>query len=368
MNVLALLAVTAAMAAPGPADAGLAARVGGPDTTGLSAEQLAGQRFVTGFEGGSVPRWLERRIERGRLAGVVLFADNFDTVAEAKRLVDELRSIRRPAGLRQPLLVMVDQEGGMVKRLPGPPTMSAEQMGEAGAGVARRQGEKTGRMLREIGINVDLAPVLDIGFGGGEIADTHRAFGSRAALVTRAGNAFASGLRSKGIAATAKHFPGFGRARLNTDDARQTIDASAKRLRRSDERPFRAFAGRGGELVMLSLATYPALDRRLPAGLSKPIATGELRRRAGFDGVSITDSLDAAAAHAVGGTGKVARLAAKAGTDLLLYASGDSAQAGAKELSADLRRGRLGRRGQVRGLGATGAGATGVASELSVRL
>lgn len=334
MNTLALLA-SAIVAATSPV-----APPQRPAVADLTLKQLAGQRVVTGFNGQSPPGWLKRRIGNGRLAGVVLFADNFDSLAEARQLTHELHAIKRPRGLRQPLLVMVDQEGGLVKRLPGPPAMSAEEMGSAGADVARRQGRKTGTLLRNAGVNVDLAPVLDVGHPGGEIAKTHRAFGSSPRRASLAGNAFASGVRSRGVAATAKHFPGFGRARLNTDDAVQTIRASKAALRR-DERPFQAFANRGGELVMLSLATYPALDPERPAALSRPIATSELRSRLGFRGVSVTDSLDAQAAQAVGGAGKVARLAAKAGTDLLLYSSAESAKVVADELATDLRTHRL---------------------------
>src|SRR5688572_14421547 len=89
-----------------------------PATAGLGDAQLAGQRIVTGFEGQSVPGDLRKRIAAGRLAGVILFASNFDSRSEARGLVAELQSIDRPRGLSDPLLVMVDQEGGLVKRLP----------------------------------------------------------------------------------------------------------------------------------------------------------------------------------------------------------------------------------------------------------
>lgn len=310
----------------------------------LSDRQLAGQRIVTGFPGRTPPAPLVRMIREGRVAGVVLFASNFATEAEARNLIARLREIRRPRGLRQPLLVAVDQEGGLVKRLPGAPTLSAAEMGAAGRSVAARQGTETGRYLRRLGFNVDLAPVLDLAVPGGEIARTARGFAPGPEGVIRTGLAFARGLKRGGVAATAKHFPGFGRARANTDDTAQTIATGREGLRSRDERPFRAFADEKGALVMLANAVYPALDGRLPAGLSRKIASHELRRVAGFSGVSITDSLDAAAITRLGPPAKVAGLAARAGTDLLLYSDLASATEAGEAMARDLRAGRLDRR------------------------
>lgn len=288
----------------------------------LGRPELAGQRIVAGFSGRTPPRSLERRIRRGRLAGVILFSGNFSGRADARRLTRRLRRIPREAGLRQPLLVMVDQEGGLVKRLPGPPCCSARELGRLGARRSGREGARTGRYLRRTGINVDLAPVLDVGRRGGAIDSTQRSFGRDPRRVAPAAAAFASGLRRRHVAPTAKHFPGLGRAPLSTDDATVRIQASKRRLRRRDELPYRRYIRRGARrrLVMLSTAVYPAFSRR-PAAFSRTIATGELRGRLGFEGVSITDALGTPAARSVGGPGKVARSAARAGVDLLLFTS-----------------------------------------------
>jgi beta-N-acetylhexosaminidase len=145
--------------------------------------------------------------------------------------------------------------------------------------------------------------------------------------VSRLGVGFARGLAAGGVAATAKHFPGLGAARINTDNAVQKIRLPAKKLRRNDERPYTSFTQAGGAMVMLSTAIYPALSKK-PAALSRAIATGELRDRLGFQGVSITDALGTVSAHVVGGPAKTAIAAANAGTDLVLYTSlGDAAKA-----------------------------------------
>ncbi|MGH2981598.1 MAG: glycoside hydrolase family 3 N-terminal domain-containing protein [Solirubrobacterales bacterium] len=291
---------------------------GGPDAGDLSLRELAGQRLVAGFGGERPPARLRRMIRRGELAGVVLFSDNFDDRREARRLIRGLQSIRRPRGLRDPLLAMVDQEGGLVKRLPGAPFASAAQMGRRGASFSRRQGRLTARNLARAGFNVDLAPVLDVGRAGGAIREEGRSFGATAARVSATGVRFAAALQAGGVQATAKHFPGLGAAEVNTDFGVERIELSKATLRSVDEAPFEGFIAGGGGLVMLSNAIYPAFSGR-PAVFTRAIATGELRQRLEFTGVSVSDALEAAAARAFGGPAKVARSAARAGTDLLLF-------------------------------------------------
>lgn len=308
----------------------------------LPVGQLAGQRIVVGLDGTGISPRLRKAVQAGHVAGVVLFAESFPTRAAGRRLIRRLQAIRRPAKLRDPLLVMVDQEGGLVKRVGGAPTASAAEMGERGAGFSRRQGRRTARNLRDLGVNVDLAPVLDLARPGGVIAATDRSFGTSARRVITTAIPFAEALQAGGVAATAKHFPGFGAATENTDFAVQRIDLSKRRLRAAEEAPFRAFVAAGGELVMLSTAIYPAFSER-PAAFARPIATRELRRRLGFEGVSVTDALNAVAARAFGGPAKAGIAAVRAGVDLLLFADLGSGQRARRALVRKLRAGRLDR-------------------------
>jgi beta-N-acetylhexosaminidase len=291
----------------------------------LTLPQLAGQRIVLGFEGTEVPAVVRRMIRTGRAAGAILFADNFPSRDAGRRLIRSIQSLPRPPGLRDPLLVMADQEGGLVKRIEGAPTASARTMGARGAAFSRAQGSRTARNLRNVGVNVDLAPVLDVARPGGTIAETDRGFGSSAGRVSATAVPFAAGLQGAGVAATAKHFPGLGAASLNTDFAVQRIGLSKQALRRIDEAPYRAFIAAGGEMVMLSTAIYPSLSPK-PAAFAPAVARGELRERLGFEGVTITDALDTVAVRAFGGPAKAGRAAARAGADLLLFA--DPGQAG----------------------------------------
>ena len=304
--------------------------------TTLPLQQLAGQRVVAGLQGTGISPRLRTAVREGRIAGVVLFEASFPSRAAGRRLIAGLQAIKRPPKLRDPLLIMVDQEGGLVKRFDGAPTLSARQMGNRGAAVSREQGQRTAANLRSLGVNVDLAPVLDVARPGGVIAETERGFGATAAKVEATAIPFAQALQAGGVAATAKHFPGFGAAGENTDFAVETIDLSKARLRAVDEAPFGAFVEAGGDLVMLSTAIYPAFSDQ-PAAFSRPIATGELRGRLGFEGVSVTDALGTVAVEDFGGPAKAGLAAVRAGVDLLLFNDLNGAESGWKALTAKLR-------------------------------
>ncbi len=323
---IALLIAVVALAAPAPAAAAW------PVPTWLDAaiptdDEMAGARVITGFSGRHPPKSLRRMISSGQVSGVILFDGNVGGVRAVRRLTSKLQAIHRPASTSQPLLVTVDQEGGLVRRLPGPPKPSAEVIGSRGATFAEGLGRSTGQSLSSMGVNVDLAPVLDLGRPGRAIEGEGRTYARTPTGVSEIGGAFARGLAAGGVAATAKHFPGLGAARINTDNAVQKIRLPAAKLRAADEQPFASFAQAGGAMVMLSTAIYPALSGK-PAALSRAIATGELRDRLGFQGVSISDSLGSVSARAVGGPAKTALAAARAGTDLILFTDlGDAARA-----------------------------------------
>jgi beta-N-acetylhexosaminidase len=151
-------------------------------------------------------------------------------------------------------------------------------------------------------------------------------------------------LEAGGVAATGKHFPGFGSARVNTDVAVQRVGLSKAELRRVDEAPYRRFVASGGAMVMLSTAIYPAFSSK-PAAFAPPIATGELRQRLGFAGVSISDSLDSVAVAAFGGPLRAGRAAARAGTDLLLFTDFEAGARAEAGLLAALRSKALSRAG-----------------------
>jgi beta-N-acetylhexosaminidase len=227
-----------------------------------------------------------------------------------------------------------------VRRLPGGPRHAAALVGRTATAVA--DGRAAGSALRAVGANVDLAPVADVCRPGSALERERRCYGRSAGRVTRLAGAFARGLRSRGVASTLKHFPGFGAAGRNTDFSAQLIRTSLGRLRAVDLRPFARLARRS-QVVMLSTAVYPARSSR-PAALAHAWATRELRGRLRFAGVSVTDALDTPATARFGGAGRLGVETARAGTDIALFAGGyGRGDRAARALASALRGGRLSR-------------------------
>jgi beta-N-acetylhexosaminidase len=222
---------------------------------------------------------------------------------------------------------MTDQEGGQVRRLSGAPVLSEKQIGQSAhpAAAVKAAGSGAAANLRSVGMNVNLAPVLDVYRQAGDFIDQFgRSYSNHAHTVSWLGEDFIKAQQHAGVAATAKHFPGLGAATRSqdTDAGPVTLNLSAATIRAIDEAPYRAAIAAGVKLVMVSWAVYPALDRKNPAGLSPAIVGGELRTRLGFKGVTITDALEAGALRAFGTFGHRAVLAAGAGMDLVLCSEG----------------------------------------------
>ena len=311
-----------------------------PERIAADPARLAGQRLVVRMEDAPTAGLLERA-RRGELGGVVLFPSEGVDPRVIDKGVGELRDAALVGGFEAPL-VAIDQEGGDVERLPDlPPSIAPARIeSEGGAETAREQGRRTGEALRELGIDVDLAPVLDIGGEGTFVAA--RAFSDDPGVVADLGTAFAAGLGEGGVAATAKHFPGLGTASADTDAGESVVETTREDLEPGLE-PFEAAIAAGVPLVMTANATYAALDDRAPATLSRATTTKLLRDELGFEGVVITDDLGAGSIVAAGiGEGEAALAAAEAGADLLLFALSDGSEA-AKALERGLRRGDLAR-------------------------
>jgi beta-N-acetylhexosaminidase len=287
--------------------------------------QLIGQKLVVRMAGVTPTADLLGRIRRGEIGGVILFGSNVTTAAALVKLTRTLRAAA-VAGGQPKLLIAVDQEGGSVKRIPwAPPTLSAPQMGRIGsASVARDQGAATGAALKSLGINVDFAPVADVPASTASFMyRAGRTFSFSATRTALLADAFATGLESKGVIPTMKHFPGIGFATRNTDTNIVTITASRTALA-PGLRPYRTAIGHHIPLIMLSNATYTAYDRTYAAGWSRAIGFTLLRQDLGFTGVTITDALDGAAFVRGLSTRSLAIRAARAGTDMILVTGSEA--------------------------------------------
>ena len=267
-------------------------------------------------------------VRRGEMGGVLLLGNGWLTRSTASAVTTKLQ--KAACTLGEPLLIGVDQEGGTVRRLAwAPPTEAPAQM--ASPTDAHAQAAGAASALHSVGIDIDLAPVVDTP------ASSDNFLGSRAFSHSRTRNAamaaaFVDGLQRNGIAATAKHFPGLGLAGGNTDNGRIVIGAAAWKLQQGLV-PFRSAVKAGVKLVMVSTAIYPALDPSgKPAAFSAKIILGILRQELGFEGVTVTDSLTAPAAEAIPHTATRAMLA---GSDLLLFGSERASEEAYASLGVD---------------------------------
>jgi beta-N-acetylhexosaminidase len=294
----------------------------------LSSLQLAGQRVIYSYSGLTVPTALLQAITAGQAAGVIFFGGNISSEAQIASVIGQLVRAQQQSPVSAPLLLMTDQEGGEVRRLPGAPALSEKQIGESSnpSQDASQAGTGAAQNLAGVGMNVNLAPVLDVYYKAGNFIDQYqRSYSNEASVVTECGPAFITAQQQAGVAATAKHFPGLGSATASqdTDTGPVTLTVSLSGLRGKDEVPYPAAIAAGVRLIMASWAIYPALDATYPAGLSTAWVQGELRGRLGFQGVTITDALEAGALTSFGSYGQRAVLAAQAGMDLLLCSAQD---------------------------------------------
>ncbi len=269
------------------------------------------------------------RVRAGQVGGVILSNANVRSARQVRALVGMLRDAARAGGQPSPL-VAVDQEGGPTRRLAwAPPLRSTERLGQLAPETVRAQGLATARALRAVGVNVDLAPVADVPSAPQSfIGRQGRAFSADPARTATLATAFAQGLAEGNVAATAKHFPGLGRATRTTDDTVVSINVSREELA-ADVAPFRSLIEGGVPLVMLASASYSAFGPK-PAVLAEGVHA-LLRGRLGFAGVTISDGLNAPAACQGRTVESTAVLAAEAGTDLLLFTSEETQTAAVYE-------------------------------------
>ena len=314
-------------------------------------QQLAGQRVIYSYPGLTPPASLISLIQHGEAAGVIFFGQNISSEAQIAGVIRQLNRANASSlnPVRAPLLLMTDQEGGQVRRLPGRPYLSEKQIGAnplAKAEVlATQAGQGAAANLLGAGMNVNLAPVLDVYRQAGDFDDQFgRSYSMNPTVVSHLGTNMIKAQQAGGVAATAKHFPGLGAATAsqNTDIRPVTLNLPLATIRNIDEVPFQAAINAGVKLIMVSWATYPAIGAR-PAGLSPNVVQGELRNRLKFTGVTITDALEAGALRSYGSTQNRALFAARAGMDLLLCSAQNVTQGeqARGELAAAYRNGTL---------------------------
>ncbi len=280
-----------------------------PPVDELTLEQQVGRMVILRFAGTAPPGYVREALRDGRAAGAILFRDNVADPEQLRRLTRALRRASPQA------LICVDQEGGAIRIVPwAEPERAAPE--QQAWGTVREDAEAAGRDLRAAGISVTLAPVADIpSVEGSAMAD--RAFTTDPDAATAAVAESIGGWHEAGVATTVKHFPGLGGATVNTDEGPAVIERTREQLD-DDLQPYVIAVNMGTEFVMVGHATYPALDEEHIASQSPAIVEGVLRDRLGFEGVAMTDSLEAAAVQAVSDVDEAAVASARAGIDVIL--------------------------------------------------
>jgi beta-N-acetylhexosaminidase len=283
-----------------------------------------GQLLMIGFNGQSLGEGLEEALTAIKPGGLIVFGRNIKTARQISDLnLNAQRIAIQSSGT--PLLIAVDQEGGNVVRLKTRvPLPSALAFGDLNdTSVTERAGEATGLLLKTLGFNMNLAPVLDVGDPNRKTFIGTRAFGSDPDLVAKNAIRFASGLQKTGILPTAKHFPGHSDLAEDTHLAAPAKTASYEQLRKNDLAPYYQMTKESTLpwAVMVAHIAYPSLDPSgLPASLSKKILGDHLRKRIGFDGIILTDDIEMAGAVTVSDVAERALLALEAGADMIMVA------------------------------------------------
>jgi beta-N-acetylhexosaminidase len=319
--VLALLLVSIAVTAP-PASSTVAGLV-----ASMSLRQKVGQLVMFSIDGTSLTAAEKDAIRRHDLGGVILFSRNYGGRDQLAALTNQIQRVAKSSTPHSiGALISVDQEGGVVKRFSDmPPWYSAPQMGASGdAALAYSQGRQTGAALRNSGVIVDLAPVADLDIGPSHVMHS-RSFGSKPRRVGRLVRAFSRGLQSRRVAATAKHFPGFGGASINSDYGPAYVKRTKWQLHNVDALPFHKAIDGNLRMMMVSHGMYVHDGGRRPASVNWHIATERLRREFDFKGVAISDALNAIAWYFDGSTVAACRSTIRAGVDVALIV-GDYAQ------------------------------------------
>jgi beta-N-acetylhexosaminidase len=257
----------------------------------LSLEQLAGQRLMVGFDGKRFNAHLEFLIRDLKVGGIILFSQNIDTPDQVKELCRAVQEYARVNG-QPPLLIAIDQEGGQVARLKEPFTQFAGNSAMTDVSDAVYFAQTTAAELARAGINMNLAPVMDVAPEEITSIMAARSFGPDPFWVSKLGLTIISHLQQNNIMAVAKHFPGIGRTVADSHIDLPSCDCDLAELETCDLIPFADSIEQQVAGIMLSHVIFKKIDPRWPASLSRRIAAELLRERMRFSGISMTDDLD----------------------------------------------------------------------------
>jgi beta-N-acetylhexosaminidase len=283
---------------------------------GTSNPQMVGQFFVFGFESKLPTDDFLHLIEKQNLGGIILFARNIESPKQISETIKELKSKSK-----YPLFIMIDQEGGRINRItkdfPVFPSNKfyGDRKDKEGAFEAHKT---TARELLRLGINVNLAPVVDVLTNPKNSVIGERSFGEDPVWVAKMSKVAIEAIKSENVLACAKHFPGIGDIEIDPHSDLPTNLNSKERFEKIDFLPFKASISSDVDMIMSTHVLCPNLDAKEPASLSQIICADILRKELGFKGTLITDDMQMGAMRKNERLTEACEKAFLAGNDLIL--------------------------------------------------
>ncbi|MBU4346407.1 MAG: beta-N-acetylhexosaminidase [Candidatus Omnitrophica bacterium] len=312
----------------------------------MTLKEKVGQIFQIGFDGKTVTPEIKGMIENYHIGGIIYFRRNIHLLQQIANLSNELQMVAMNRRLKLPLIISTDQEGGVVTRLtegthfPGNMTLGAARNAE----LARNAGQAIAGELKAVGINMDLAPVLDVNNNPSNPVIGVRSFGEDPLLVAKLGEAFISGMQSEGIIACGKHFPGHGDTTVDSHLGLPIVKHEKERLKKVELYPFIQAIKAGVDSIMTAHICFPAIElkRGVPATLSYNVLTGLLREELEYNGLIITDCMEMNAIASTFGTIEGSVMAIEAGSDMVLISHTlDKQKAAIEEVIKAVKAGRI---------------------------
>lgn len=298
----------------------------------MTLEEKVGQMFIVNLESldntkGSyyehreVTKKMKETLKEYPVGGAILFSRNIETRNQTVKLNQDLQ-----ANSRIPLWISVDEEGGDIARIANNPNMKTTQFpsmevvgATEDADYCFEMGKTIGSEIKELGFNLDFAPVADVRTNENNTEIGNRSFGSDAELVAQLSTSVVKGLQKAGVSATLKHFPGHGDAEGDTHKSSVNIGSDISRLRDVDFVPFQSNIKTSADFMMIShISISRVAGNTLPASLSSLVMKDIVRQELGFEGIVITDAMDMKAITNNYSSGDAALKAIEAGADIVL--------------------------------------------------
>ncbi|WP_054957675.1 beta-N-acetylhexosaminidase [Paenibacillus dakarensis] len=288
----------------------------------LTLEQKVGQMFICGFDALTPNDHAKKLIQDYHVGGIVYFRRNVHTLSQLSELSESLQQISAASG-QPPLIISIDQEGGMVARIDHEGISRIPGNMALGAAGSEEYTYQVGRIgakeLRSLGINMNFAPCIDVNNNPLNPVIGVRSFGEDPKAVAAHGAAAIKGYQEEGVSATAKHFPGHGDTSVDSHLGLASVPHDRKRLEQVELYPFKKAIEADVDAIMTAHVSFPSIEPDpIPATLSHAVLTGLLREEMGFSGLIITDCLEMHAISKGAGVPEGAIRAIEAGADCVL--------------------------------------------------